>query len=189
MVRATTITPQPVAALGVFLWRQAQLGPACPGPGYLLFVRVAVGQPGLPLGAVGYWLTARYATETVPALDRKADLLGQVTAIVALVFLAAATIQAGSRAFTTPLVFGGYALALAAGTAFVIIERTRAQPMLPLSLLRSRAFSTAVCAGLLINVVFYGLIFAFSRSSSATRACRRCPRAWRSSPSRCSSCE
>jgi MFS transporter, DHA2 family, methylenomycin A resistance protein len=116
----------------------------------------------LPLGALGYWLTTRYATETAPAVDRKADLLGQVTAIVALVSLAAATIQTGSRAFATPLVLGGYALALVAGTAFVVIERTRAQPMLPLSLLRSRAFSIALCAGLLINVVFYGLIFAFS---------------------------
>ena len=34
--------------------------------------------------------------------------------------------------------------------------------MLPLSLFRMRAFSTAACAGLLVNLVFFGLIFAFS---------------------------
>jgi MFS transporter, DHA2 family, methylenomycin A resistance protein len=116
----------------------------------------------VPLGAIGYWLTARYATETAPARSRKADLLGQVAAVVALFSLAGATIQAGSKAFATPLVLGGYALAVVAGTAFLVIERTRAQPMLPLSLLRRRVFSAAVCAGLLVNVVFYGLIFAFS---------------------------
>jgi MFS transporter, DHA2 family, methylenomycin A resistance protein len=116
----------------------------------------------LPLGAIGYWLTARYATETTPALSRKADLLGQLAAAVALLSLAGATIQAGSTAFARPLVLGGYALAVVAGTAFLVIERTRAQPMLPLSLFRSRVFSAAVCAGLLINIVFYGLIFAFS---------------------------
>jgi MFS transporter, DHA2 family, methylenomycin A resistance protein len=116
----------------------------------------------LPLGAIGYWLTARYATETSPALSRKADLLGQLAAAVALLSLAGATIRAGSTAFARPLVLGGYALAVVAGTAFLVIERTRAQPMLPLSLFRSRVFSTAVCAGLLINIVFYGLIFAFS---------------------------
>jgi MFS transporter, DHA2 family, methylenomycin A resistance protein len=116
----------------------------------------------LPLGAIGYWLTARYATETAPAPGRGADLLGQITAVVALFSLAAATIQAGSAGFEAPVVLGGYALAVVAGTAFVITERERAQPMLPLWLFRSRAFSAAICAGLLINVVFYGLIFAFS---------------------------
>jgi len=116
----------------------------------------------LPLGAIGYWLTVRYATETAPATGRNADLLGQLAAVAALFSLAAATIQAGSTGFRTPLVLGGYALAVVTGTAFVVIERGRAQPMLPLWLFRSRAFSAAVCAGLLINVVFYGLIFAFS---------------------------
>jgi MFS transporter, DHA2 family, methylenomycin A resistance protein len=116
----------------------------------------------LPLGGVGYWLTAKYATRTAPVHGGSADLLGQVAAVITLVSLAAATIQAGSTGFATPLVLGGYALAAVAATAFIVIERTRAQPMLPLSLFRSRAFSTAVCAGLLINVVFYGLIFAFS---------------------------
>jgi MFS transporter, DHA2 family, methylenomycin A resistance protein len=116
----------------------------------------------VPLGAIGYWLTARYATETPPAAGRSADLAGQVAAVVALTSLAWATIEAGSRGFASPLVLGGYALAVLAGTAFLAIERARAQPMLPLSLFRSRPFSTAACAGLLTNVVFYGLIFAFS---------------------------
>ena len=67
--------------------------------------------------------------------------------------------SAGSR---LPLVYGGYALAAAAGIAFIAIEHARERPMLPLSLFRMRAFSTAACAGLLVNLVFFGLIFAFS---------------------------
>jgi DHA2 family methylenomycin A resistance protein-like MFS transporter len=66
---------------------------------------------------------------------------------------------AGSR---LPLVVGGYALAAAAGAAFIAIEHARRHPMLPLSLFRMRAFSTAASAGLLVNLVFFGLIFAFS---------------------------
>jgi MFS transporter, DHA2 family, methylenomycin A resistance protein len=116
----------------------------------------------LPLGAAGFWLTARYATETAPAPDRGLDLPGQLSAVVALTALAGATIEAGSRGFRHPVVIGGYALAALAGTAFVLVERRRARPMLPLSLFRARRFSVAVSAGLLINVVFYGLIFIIS---------------------------
>jgi MFS transporter, DHA2 family, methylenomycin A resistance protein len=116
----------------------------------------------LPVGALGWWLTARYAATTPPAPGRSADLPGQVTAIIALTALAGATIEAGSAGAGSPLVYCGYALAAAAGAAFVTIEHARARPMLPLSLFRTRAFSTAACAGLLVNLVFFGLIFAFS---------------------------
>jgi DHA2 family methylenomycin A resistance protein-like MFS transporter len=115
----------------------------------------------LPLGALGWWLTRRYAsTPAVPG--RGTDLPGQVTAIIALTALAGATIETGSAGSRLPLVYGGYALAAAAGAAFIAIEHAREHPMLPLSLFRKRAFSTAACAGLLVNLVFFGLIFAFS---------------------------
>lgn len=116
----------------------------------------------VPLGAAGWWLTARYAAETPPARDRGVDLPGQVAAVVGLTALAGATIEAGSRGFRAPVVIGGYVLAVVAGAAFLLVERTRARPMMPLWLFRSRTFSVAVSAGLVINVVFYGLIFAFS---------------------------
>jgi MFS transporter, DHA2 family, methylenomycin A resistance protein len=116
----------------------------------------------LPLGAAGIWLTARYAAETPPARDRGVDLPGQVAAVIALAALAGAMIEAGSRGFGAPIVIGGFAVAAAAGAAFVLTERTRARPMLPPWLFRSRSFTVAVLIGLLINVVFYGLIFVLS---------------------------
>jgi MFS transporter, DHA2 family, methylenomycin A resistance protein len=116
----------------------------------------------LPLGALGWWLTRRYATDTPVAPGRRADLPGQAAAIIALTALAGSTIEAGSAGSRLPLVYGGYALAAAAAAAFIAIEHAREHPMLPLSLFRMRAFSTAACAGLLVNLVFFGLIFAFS---------------------------
>jgi len=116
----------------------------------------------LPLGALGWWLTRPYATTTPADPGRRTDLPGQVTAIIALTALAGSTIEAGSAGSRLPLVYGGYALAAAAGAAFIAIEHARERPMLPLSLFRMRAFSTAACAGLLVNLVFFGLIFAFS---------------------------
>jgi MFS transporter, DHA2 family, methylenomycin A resistance protein len=114
------------------------------------------------LGAAGWWLTKRYAAETPPARDRGVDLPGQLAAVVALTALAGATIEAGSKGFGAPLVIGGYLLAALASMVFVAVERTRARPMLSPRLFRSGTFTSAVCIGLLVNVVFYGLIFAFS---------------------------
>ena len=116
----------------------------------------------VPLGVAGWWLTARYAAETPPARDRGVDLPGQLAAVVGLTALAGATIEAGASGFRTPVVLGRYVLAVVALAAFLLVERTRARPMLPLWLFRSRTFSIAVSVGLVINVVFYGLIFAFS---------------------------
>ena len=116
----------------------------------------------LPLGTLGWWLTRRYATDTPAAPGRGADLPGQAAAIIALTALAGATIEAGSAGSRLQLVVGGYALAVAAGAAFIAIEHARKRPMLPLSLFRIRAFTTATSAGLLVNLVFFGLIFTFS---------------------------
>jgi DHA2 family methylenomycin A resistance protein-like MFS transporter len=112
----------------------------------------------VPLGLAGCWLLWRYAAETPPARDRAVDLPGQVLSVAALVALAWATITAGSRGFGSWPVLAGYGVALAAAAAFVVVERRRERPMVPLELLRSRPMSI----GFLINVVFYGLIFAFS---------------------------
>ena len=48
-----------------------------------------------------------------------------------------------------------------AGTAFIAIEQPGSAPCSPVAV-PPRAFSTAACAGLLVNLVFFGLIFAFS---------------------------
>jgi DHA2 family methylenomycin A resistance protein-like MFS transporter len=112
----------------------------------------------VPIGLAGCWLLCRHATETPLAADRTVDVPGQVLAVAALVALAWSTITAGSRGFGSPPVLAGYGVALVAAMAFVMLERRRQQPMLPPRLLRSREMSI----GFAINVVFYGLIFAFS---------------------------
>jgi DHA2 family methylenomycin A resistance protein-like MFS transporter len=112
----------------------------------------------VPLGLAGCWLLWRYAAETPRARGRAVDGPGQALSVAALVALAWATITAGSRGFGSWPVLAGYGIALTAVAAFVVVERRREQPMVPLELLRSRPMSV----GFLINIVFYGLIFAFS---------------------------
>ena len=112
----------------------------------------------VPLGLAGCWLLWRYAAETPRTRDHAVDVPGQALLVAALVALAWSTITAGSRGFGSWPVLAGYGIALTAVAAFVAVERRREQPMVPLELLRSRPMSI----GFLINVVFYGLIFAFS---------------------------
>ena len=115
-----------------------------------------------PIGMIGVLLTARFASETSRTADRGVDPWGQLAAILGLTLLAAATIRGGSDGFGSATVLGGYAIAAAAGAAFVVIEARRARPMLPLRLFRCAAFGAGTAIGLLINVAFYGLIFVFS---------------------------
>jgi DHA2 family methylenomycin A resistance protein-like MFS transporter len=122
-----------------------------------------------PIGLAGILLTLRFATETPRAAGRGIDLPGQLTAIAALVALAAAMIEAGQRGFADGLVLAGFGVAAVSLTAFVLIESRQRRPMLPLSLFRSRTFSVTSAIGLVINVAFYGLIFVLSLYFQDTR--------------------
>ena len=116
----------------------------------------------MPIGAVGFWLAWRYASETEPSAERRVDTLGAALATVALAVFAAAVIEAGTYGFGSPWVPGSLGAALVAVAAFVRAEARAANPMLPLSLFRRRGFVSPVTIGFLVNVCFYGLIFLFS---------------------------
>jgi DHA2 family methylenomycin A resistance protein-like MFS transporter len=116
----------------------------------------------VPIGLIGLWLTWRNAKETSKSANRKIDLPGQVTAIVALGCLAGAIIEGGAVGWTGPFVVTGFVGFLIAVASFLIIEQRTEQPMLPLSLFENRRFSTTALVGLLVNIAFYGLIFVFS---------------------------
>jgi len=115
----------------------------------------------VPLGAIGVWLTLRAVSET-RAGGGAFDLPGQALAVATLGSLIAAVIGAGSGGWHSPLVLGGFGVAVVCGTAFVFCEaRTRA-PMLPLQLFARPAFRSAVLIGLAINFTFYGELFVLS---------------------------
>jgi DHA2 family methylenomycin A resistance protein-like MFS transporter len=115
----------------------------------------------VPLGAAGFWLALRYASETDRSARRRVDTRGAALATIALAGFAAAVIEAGTYGFTSRWVLAGLGCSLAAAVAFVVAERT-ASPMLPLSLFRRPGFVSPVTMGFLVNVCFYGLIFLFS---------------------------
>jgi MFS transporter, DHA2 family, methylenomycin A resistance protein len=112
----------------------------------------------LPFGVLGLVGTARYLPD-VPGQRRRADIPGQLLGIAALGALATALIEAGSLGWTAVPVLAGFAVTAVATTAFIITERRSPSPVLPLSVLRNRGFSTGSAVGLLINLGFYGQLF------------------------------
>jgi MFS transporter, DHA2 family, methylenomycin A resistance protein len=114
-----------------------------------------------PVGALGIYLTLRHAGETSRS-PGSFDLGGQTLAIAALSILAGATIEGGARGFGDPFVLAGFAVAALAAVGFLRLEARRRSPMLPLGLFDSPVFASATAIGLLVNVVFYGLIFLLS---------------------------
>src|SRR5471030_1681556 len=75
---------------------------------------------------------------------RHFDVAGQLLSVLALLGFIGAVIEMHALGFSSPLVQGGFALALVAGAAFLTVESRVREPMLPLTLFHSMRFSGAV---------------------------------------------
>lgn len=116
----------------------------------------------LPLGLIGGWLSRRYAPRSERSAKRGTDLAGQFVAAVALTCFTGALTQAGALGWGHPLTLGGFIAGGVLFAAFLAIEARAAQPMMPLGLFGSPTFSTALLVGMVVNLVYYGLVFVFS---------------------------
>jgi DHA2 family methylenomycin A resistance protein-like MFS transporter len=116
----------------------------------------------VPFGLIGIWLTLVHAPRPVKAHARGLDLAGQCLAILALAGLATGCIEAGQYGWSSPVVLGGFAMFLIAGTFFLATEARISEPMLPLDLFTSASVNTTSIVGTLINFGYYGVMFAIS---------------------------
>jgi DHA2 family methylenomycin A resistance protein-like MFS transporter len=91
------------------------------------------------------------------SLPRRLDLVGQLTAVIALGLPIAALIQ--GRDWSPAVVWTVLAIAVAAAAAFLVAEARSPQPMLPLSLFRGRVFAGSTVVSAVSALVFYGLLF------------------------------
>nr|WP_100837793.1 MFS transporter [Kitasatospora fiedleri] len=123
---------------------------------WIFWVNVPVGLVLLPL--------ARAVLGESRSADRRLDLPGTALVSAGLFGLVLGLVRGNPDGWTDPLVL----TALAAGTlllaAFVGYEIRRApQPMLPMRLFRSRAFSAVNAASLLMYLGMFGSIFLISQ--------------------------
>jgi DHA2 family methylenomycin A resistance protein-like MFS transporter len=114
----------------------------------------------LPVAAVTLVMAAVCLRETAdPTVRRRLDLPGQILAIVTLGGLSLGFIEGPSWGWHTWPVIGCFAISALAGIAFIAVERRSREPLLPLSMFGSGAFSAAIADAALMTFGMYGLLF------------------------------
>jgi MFS transporter, DHA2 family, methylenomycin A resistance protein len=116
----------------------------------------------LPIGALGLWLTARYAPVSPHHPGRGLDLSGQIAAALALACLTMALTEASIRGWTDPLILAGLAMAILLAALFIRLQTGNPSAMLPMSLFRDATVRSATAIGLIVNLAFYGGVFVLS---------------------------
>jgi EmrB/QacA subfamily drug resistance transporter len=91
--------------------------------------------------------------------DRRLDVPGLVASAVALFSLTYALIEGHDRGWTSAVILGALALAAVAGAVFVAIESRSQQPMVALSLFRSRVFTGGTGTMMLWAFGIFGIYF------------------------------
>jgi EmrB/QacA subfamily drug resistance transporter len=96
----------------------------------------------VPVGVITFAIAMRNVRESrEESAVRQLDVPGLVTSAVTLFALTYALIEGNVRGWTSPLILGAFALAAVAVAAFLAIESRTANPMVDLTMFRSREFS------------------------------------------------
>jgi EmrB/QacA subfamily drug resistance transporter len=97
----------------------------------------------VPLALVVLWIVFRHVPESRDPDARKLDIPGAVLTTLGLGSVVFGLIESQNSGFGDWLVLASLALGAIALAAFVLVERRSHEPMMPLSLFRSRNFSGA----------------------------------------------
>ena len=114
----------------------------------------------VPVGVVAVVLLLRAPRS--PRRPVPFDLVGQISAVLAMGGLTFGAIEAGAVGFAAPRVVLAFAVAIVAFVVFLVAQARGAHPMVPLDLFRSRTVSVATTVGFAFVVGYYGLPFVMS---------------------------
>ncbi len=112
----------------------------------------------VPVGVVAIAMTLIGVQEFRPPDSRRIDVPGGAVFALGLVALIYGLIESGSSGWGSARVIIALAVAVAALTAFPLIERVRRQPMFDLSLLRKPTFVGGLAAALGMNGSLYAIL-------------------------------
>ena len=111
----------------------------------------------LPLGLGAAWLIHNHLHEQVHRRSHRIDYAGAVSLTVACTLLILALLEGGvSWSWTSPASIGLFVASAALLVAFVRIERTVAEPILPLWIFGRRTLVAGNLAGLAIGAILIG---------------------------------
>ncbi|MER5648033.1 MFS transporter [Streptosporangium sp. NPDC002524] len=121
--------------------------------GWIYLINVPIGIATLGLGL--------WAIRTAPQekVRRGLDVPGLVTSSLTLFALTYALIEGAGAGWTSPEILGAFGIAALSALAFVTIERRSREPMIDLSLFRSRVFSGGTLSMGLWSFGVFGIYF------------------------------
>jgi EmrB/QacA subfamily drug resistance transporter len=113
----------------------------------------------LPLAALVIVISIRYVPENANQAKGKLDWPGAILATLGLGTLVYGLIESSARSFTNALVLASLTSAAGFLSFFLVLERRRQNPMLPLELFRSRTFTAANLLTFLLYAALGGMFF------------------------------
>jgi EmrB/QacA subfamily drug resistance transporter len=116
----------------------------------------------VPIGVLGIAASFAFIDESRDETHASLDLPGLVTSAVGLFALTYGLIEANTYGWTSGRIVGSFALAVITLVAFVVIERRRRDPMLPLELFRNGTYTGANLVVLLVALAMFGVFFFVS---------------------------
>lgn len=115
----------------------------------------------VPLALIALYICVRHVPESRDPDAARLDFPGATLATVGLGGLVFGLIEASNRSFGDPLVFVPLFVGVAALAGFVFTEWTSREPMMPLTLFRSRNFTGANLLTLLLYMGLGGALYFF----------------------------
>ena len=114
------------------------------------------------LAVVTVVVTMLLSVESTAPEGRGLDIPGQITFAVGLIAVLYALVQGAEDGWTRPHILLALVVGVGFLSAFVVIERRAATPLLDLDIFRNRAFSVASVVTVVGMIAFLGSCFSFS---------------------------
>src|SRR5262249_40597809 len=116
----------------------------------------------VPIGILGVGASYLFIDESRDETHASLDLPGLFTSALGLFALTYGLIEANNYGWTSARIVGAFALAVLGRGAFLVIERRRRDPMLPLDLFRNGTYTGANLVILLVALAMFGVFFFVS---------------------------
>ena len=112
----------------------------------------------LPTSLIALFMIGRKMPNLGIRTGGKIDILGGVLIITSLCALMLGLTFGPKQGWSAPVVTGLFALSMVTCIAFLLVERIVKDPLLPLTLFGTKAFSTSMIASTIISMAFMGTI-------------------------------
>jgi EmrB/QacA subfamily drug resistance transporter len=116
----------------------------------------------VPVGVLGIVASFLFIDESRDETHASLDIPGLTTSAVGLFALTYGLIEANTYGWTSARIVGAFVVSAASLASFVVIERRRREPMLPLELFRSGTYTGANLVILLVALAMFGVFFFVS---------------------------